>query len=47
MINALKTEFGLKDAVSETGLLNIFVAMDKLLLWQQARTCLILVTDVP
>ena len=34
------------DAVCETELLNIFVAMIKLLLWQQTLTCLILQTDI-
>ena len=34
------------DAVSETGLVKIFVAMIKLLPWQQILACLILPIDL-
>ena len=40
-------EIWFMDAVSKTVLLEIFAAMEKLLLWQQMLTCLILLIDLP
>ena len=39
-------EICLKDPVNETGLANMFVAMKKLLLWQQMLTRVILLIDL-